>query len=110
MCGGAGIRIKDGTIEELAPTRITQKSPVLEYQGGDSVKQAMPSFESGAFELKYRLHFNGDPTHVMKNQKFRIRRQDGSVTEGVTDEQGESSLLQMHELENAVIEIIKGVK
>lgn len=110
MCGGAGIRIKDGIIEQLAPTRITQKSPVLEYQGGESISQAMPTFKQGEFELKYKLHFNGDPTHVLKNQKFRVRRQDGSMMEGITDEMGESSLLQMHELENATIEVIKGVK
>lgn len=110
MCGGAGIRIKDGIIEELAPTRITQKSPVLEYQGGASVSQAMPMFKSGDFELKYRLHFHGNPNHILKNQKFRIHRQDGSVVEGITDSNGESSLLQTHELENAAIEIIKGAK
>lgn len=110
MCGGAGIRIKDGTIEELAPTRITQKSPVLEYQGGDSVKQAMPTFNQGDFGMKYKLHINGDPSHVLKNQKFRVHRQDGSVSEGITDANGESSLLQMSELENVAIELIKGVK
>ena len=109
MCGGAGIRIKDGTIEELAPTRITQKSPVLEYQGGDSVKQAMPSFEEGKYAIQYRLHAEDDPTQVLKNQKFRIHRQDGSITEGATDANGESSLLHMNELENAAIELIKGL-
>lgn len=109
MCGGAGIRIKDGVIEELGPTRIVQKTPNLIYQDGDSVSQAMPSFKEGDFGLKYRLHAEDDPTQIMKNQKFRIHRQDGSVIEGATDANGESSLLQMNELESASIELIKGL-
>jgi len=107
MCGGAGIRIKDGVIEQLAPTRISQKSPVLEYQGGASISQAMPSFKQGSYGIQYRLHAEDDPTQVLKNQKFRIHRQDGSVTEGTTDANGESSLLQMNELENVAFELIK---
>ncbi|WP_058970810.1 DUF2345 domain-containing protein [Type-D symbiont of Plautia stali] len=110
MCGGAGIRIKDGVIEELGPTRIVQKTPNLVYQGGDSINQAMPSFKEGEYALKYRLHMEGDPEHILKNQKFRIHRQDGSVLEGITDENGESQLLSMHELENAALELVKGVK
>lgn len=110
MCGGAGIRIKNGVIEELGPTRIVQKTPNLIYQDGDSVSQAMPSFKQGEYALKYRLHMEGDPEHVLKNQKFRIHRQDGSILEGVTDENGESPQLDMHELENAALELIKGGK
>ncbi|MNC41234.1 hypothetical protein D3C75_899900 [compost metagenome] len=110
MCGGAGIRIKNGVIEELGPTRIVQKTPSLVYQDGESVSQAMPSFKEGEFGLKYRLHMDGDPQHILKNQKFRIHRQDGSVLEGVTDEKGESSLLNMHELENVALELVKGMK
>lgn len=107
MCGGAGIRIKNGVIEELGPTRIVQKTPNLVYQDGDSVSQAVPSFKEGEFTRRYVLHANGDPEHVLKNQKFRVHRQDGSVTEGITDEQGQSSLLTMHELEKMAIEIIR---
>ena len=110
MCGGAGIRIKNGVIEELGPTRIVQKTPNLVYQDGESLSQAMPSFKDGEFALKYRLHIDGDPEHILKNQHFRIRRQDGSVLEGVTDEHGESQLLTMNELETATIELLKGVK
>lgn len=108
MCGGAGIRIKDGVLEQLGPTRIVQKTPNLIYQGGESISQAMPSFNEGTFGLKYRLHRKGDPSHILKNQKFRIHRQDGSVQEGITDESGESSLLTMNELEKATVELLKG--
>ncbi|ECA1950232.1 type VI secretion system tip protein VgrG [Salmonella enterica subsp. enterica serovar Virchow] len=110
MCGGAGIRIKNGVIEELGPTRIVQKTPNLIYQDGDSVSQAMPAFKDGEFALKYRLHADDDPEHIFKNQKFRIRRQDGSTTEGITDANGESPLLTMHELETATVELLTGVK
>lgn len=107
MCGGAGIRIKNGVIEELGPTRIVQKTPSLVYQDGESVSQAMPSFKEGEFARRYALHASDDPEHVLKNQKFRVHRQDGSVMEGVTDEQGKSALLNMHELEKMAIEIIR---
>jgi type VI secretion system secreted protein VgrG len=69
----------------------------------------MPSFEEGKYAIQYRLHAEDDPTQVLKNQKFRIYRQDGSITEGATDANGESSLLHMNELENAAIELIKGL-
>ena len=67
----------------------------------------MPSFQDGEFTRRYVLHAEGDPEQVLKNQKFRVHRQDGSVIEGVTDEQGQSSLLNMHELEKMAIEMIK---
>ncbi|WP_436882372.1 type VI secretion system Vgr family protein [Enterobacter asburiae] len=110
MCGGAGIRIKNGVIEELGPTRIVQKTPNLIYQGGESINQVMPSFKAGEFALKYRLHLSGDPEHILKNQAFRIHRQDGSVLEGITDENGESAMLTMHELETSAVEIIRDMK
>lgn len=103
-------RIKNGVIEELGPARIVQKTPDLVYQDGGSVAHAMPSFKDGEYGLKYRLHIEGDPEHILKNQTFRIHRQDGSVTEGITDENGESQLLSMHELENATLELITGVR
>ena len=109
MCGGAGIRIKDGIVEQLAPARIVLKSPQLIYQEGESVSQAMPLFAREDAGLKYRLHMDGDPGHVLVRQKFRLHRQDGSVAEGVTDDNGESPLLNINELENATIELIKGV-
>ncbi|KEY56974.1 type VI secretion system Vgr family protein [Serratia sp. DD3] len=107
MCGGAGIRIKNGVIEELGPTRIVQKTPNLVYQGGESVNQAMPSFNKGEFVRRYILHADGDPEQVLKNQAFRIHRKDGSVLEGVTDELGQSPLLTMNELEKVALEIIR---
>jgi len=109
MCGGAGIRIKDGIVEQLAPARIILKSPQLIYQEGESVSQAIPLFAREDAGLKYRLHMDGDPGHVLVRQKFRLHRQDGSVAEGVTDDNGESPLLNINELENATIELIKGV-
>ena len=67
----------------------------------------MPSFKQGDFGLKYKLHSKGNPDWVLAEQKFRIRKSDGSVVEGVTDSNGESPLLKMNELEKLVIELIK---
>ncbi|XKM12784.1 type VI secretion system tip protein VgrG [Orbaceae bacterium ac157xtp] len=107
MCGGAGIRIKNGTIEEIAPAAIVQKTANLSYQGADSLKAVVPSFAKGDFVRKFKLHFNNSPDQVLKNTPFRIHFSDGTTQDGVTDENGETPLIQMNELEKLSIEILE---
>ncbi|MDN6681757.1 MAG: DUF2345 domain-containing protein, partial [Enterobacterales bacterium] len=105
-CGGAGIRIKDGVIEEIAPNKILQKSPILSYMGGDSVKATMPSFPKGEFVRQVRLHVAGNPQQALGNRKFRLTFPDGSMQEGITDANGQSELLQMSALDNVQIAVL----
>ncbi|WP_392563926.1 type VI secretion system tip protein VgrG [Orbus wheelerorum] len=107
LCGGAGIRIKDGSIEEIAPTAIYQKTSHLSYQGAESLQALVPSFERGEFVRKFKLHFNNSPEHVLKNTPFRIYFGDGRTQDGVTDENGETPLIAMTELEKLDIEILE---
>lgn len=109
LCGGAGIRIKNGTIEEIAPTAILQKTANLSYQGGASVSAAVPSFQRGDFVRKFKLHFNDSPEQVLKDTPFRIHFSDGSTQDGVTDQNGETPLISMTELDKLTIEILEKV-
>ena len=106
LSGGSGIRIKNGTIEMIAPTSILQKTAVLSYSGPESIKEAAPSFEKGSLARKFKLHFNDSPSQVLKNQPYRIHFNDGSTQDGITDENGETEIIPMTELEQIKIEIL----
>ena len=107
LSGGGGIRIKNGTIEMIAPTSILQKTAVLSYSGPESIKEAIPSFEKGSLARKFKLHFNDSPSQVLKNQPYRIHFNDGTTQDGITDENGETEIIPMTELEQIKIEILK---
>jgi type VI secretion system secreted protein VgrG len=106
LSGGAGIRIKNGTIELIAPTSILQKTALLSYSGAESIKEVTPSFNKGDFLRKFKLHFNGSSSQVLKNHPYRIHFSDGSTQDGMTDENGETQMLPMTELEQLKIEIL----
>lgn len=110
MSGGAGVRIRNGVVEIIAPKRIEHKSPALNHLAGESVNGVMPSFQKGEFVRKFRLHVEGSPEQVIANRRFRVYRADGSVEEGVSDENGESPLLEMDELEQVRIEVLEVVR
>ncbi|AWH89425.1 DUF2345 domain-containing protein [Limnobaculum parvum] len=110
MSGGAGIRIRDGVVEIIAPERILHKSPVLEQPGGASIDEVMPSFQKGDFTRQFRLHVEGNPDRVIANRRFRLHRADGTIEEGISDANGESPLLAMNELEQVQIEILEVVR
>lgn len=110
MSGGAGVRIRDGVVEIIAPKRIEHRSPALNHLAGESVNGVMPSFQKGEFVRKFRLHVEGNPEQVIANRRFRLYRADGSVEEGVSDENGESPLLDMDELEQVRIEVLEVVR
>lgn len=110
MSGGAGVRIRDGVVEIIAPNQIVHKSPVLNHQGGSSVDDVMPSFNKGEFVRKFRLHVADNPDQIIANRRFRLHRSDGSIEEGISDANGESPLLEMDELEQVRIEILEVVR
>jgi type VI secretion system secreted protein VgrG len=107
LSGGGGIRIKDGTIELIAPTSILQKTALLSYSGAESIKHVVPSFAKGSFARKFKLHFKGSPSQLLTNHPYRIYFSDGSTQEGVTDANGETPLIPMTELEQLKIEILE---
>lgn len=110
-CGGGGIRIHpSGGVEIFSPTRIEQKSPALNYQKGDTAKIVSPVFQQNPLARQARLFREGDRKHPLSHQAFRVKKPDGSVTEGVTDDKGYSPLLDIAETEQFVITLVRSSK
>lgn len=105
MCGGAGIRLKQGEIEFIAPQYVRVKSPAVDYMAKVSLDQLKPSFAEGELAQQFRLHAPGDPEHVLKGQRFRLHKKD-EIVEGITDENGESPLLNTSELDTWSLELV----
>ncbi|MCC4520479.1 DUF2345 domain-containing protein [Enterobacter hormaechei] len=108
VCGGGGIRISPtGLVTIFSPTGIELKAPSLKYDGPESVSVPTPSFEKGAFKLRYKLHAGDDPEQILANKKFRLTSASGQVVEGVTDSCGRSPLLDADDLDSYKMEIME---
>ncbi|WP_072017683.1 type VI secretion system Vgr family protein [Erwinia typographi] len=110
-CGGGGIRIHpNGGVEIFSPTRIEQKSPSLSYQKGETVKIVSSLFQQHSLARQVRLYRDGDRKHPLIHQAFRVNKPDGSVVEGVTDENGHSPLLDIAETEQFAVSLVRSPK
>ncbi len=105
MCGGAGIRLKNGEIELIAPRYVRVKAPAVDYMAKASLDHLKPSFAKGELAQQFRLHAPDDPDHILKGQRFRLHKK-GEVVEGITDDNGESPLLNMSELDTWSLELV----
>ncbi|EOY5721952.1 type VI secretion system Vgr family protein [Enterobacter cloacae] len=107
VCGGGGIRVSpDGLVTIFSPTGIELKGPSLKYDGPESAQVTVPSFNKGAFKLRYQLHAGDDPEQILANKKFRLTSSAGKVLEGVTDSNGYSSLLDADDLDTYKMELL----
>ena len=75
-------------------------------KGLESVKTTVPTFDKGAFKRRFQLHSLDDPDQILPGQKFRLTSSAGQITEGVTDAQGHSSVLDGTDLETFKMELI----
>lgn len=108
VCGGGGIRISpNGLVTIFSPTGIELKAPSLKYEGPESVSLQSPSFQKGAFKLRYRLHAGDDPEQILANKKFRLTNASGQTVEGVTDSNGHSPLLDADDLDSYKMELME---
>jgi type VI secretion system secreted protein VgrG len=105
MCGGAGIRLKYGELEFIAPAGIRFKSPSVDYMPKASLEHVKPSFKEGELAQQFRLHAPNDPDHILKQQRFRLHK-NGEMIDGITDDNGESPLLNTTELETWTLEML----
>ncbi|ELQ6226168.1 type VI secretion system tip protein VgrG [Cronobacter sp. EKM101R] len=107
VCGGGGIRISpNGLVTLFSPTGIELKAPSLKYDGPESAQVTVPSFNKSAFKLRYQLHAADDPEQILANKKFRLTSSTGKVVEGVTDNNGHSSLLDADDLDTYKMELL----
>ncbi|MDV5141984.1 type VI secretion system Vgr family protein [Chimaeribacter arupi] len=105
MCAGAGIRLKHGEIEVIAPSGIRFKTPDVAYLPKASLEGLTPSFKNGELVRQFRLHAPNDPEHILRQQRFRLYR-NGEVLDGITDDNGESPLLNSTELDTWSLEML----
>lgn len=105
MCGGAGIRLKKGEMEFIAPHYIRIKAPAVDYMAKASLDHLKPTFSEGELAQQFRLHAPDDPDHILKGQRFRLHKK-GEVIEGITDDNGESPLLNTSELDTWSLELV----
>ncbi|MEQ1188130.1 MULTISPECIES: type VI secretion system Vgr family protein [Acinetobacter] len=90
--GGGYIKIQDGNIEIACPGLIELKAGQIQTKGGASLSSqlpAMPELKS-QYDEHFILHYpDGEPA---KNLKYRITAEDGQVFEGVSGEDGKTTV------------------
>ncbi|MFG6654277.1 type VI secretion system Vgr family protein [Scandinavium sp. M-37] len=107
-CGGGGIRISpNGLVTIFSPTGIELKGPSLKYDGPESAQVQTPSFNKGAFKQRYQLHSPDDDQQILANKKFRMTSSSGQVTEGVTDSDGYTPLIDADDLDTLKMELME---
>lgn len=109
MCAGAGIRLKQGQIEFIAPQYIRFKAPAVDYMAKASLDSLQPTFAEGELGQQFRLHAPGDPGHILKRQPFRLHKK-GKMIDGITDDNGESPLLNTSELDTWSLELVHDIE
>ncbi|WP_392552862.1 type VI secretion system tip protein VgrG [Orbus wheelerorum] len=102
-CGGAYIRIADGSIEIGAPDNIMNKSATWQKLGSQSLSQMTNQQQGGAYQFDSQLRWQHDNS-VVKNHKVRLIRADNSEIETMTD--GEGKLPTQHSVFVEPIKII----
>ncbi|MDC4876211.1 type VI secretion system tip protein VgrG [Acinetobacter baumannii] len=90
--GGGYIKIQDGNIEIACPGLMELKAGQIQTKGGASLSSqlpAMPELKS-QYDEHFILHYpDGEPA---KNLKYRITAEDGQVFEGVSGEDGKTTV------------------
>lgn len=90
--GGGYIKIQDGNIEIACPGLMELKAGQIQTKGGASLSSqlpAMPELKS-QYDEHFILHYpDGEPA---KNLKYRITAEDGQVFEGLSGEDGKTTV------------------
>lgn len=90
--GGGYIKIQDGNIEIACPSLMELKAGQIQTKSGASLSSqlpAMPELKS-QYDEHFILHYpDGEPA---KNLKYRITAEDGQVFEGVSGEDGKTTV------------------
>ncbi|MFV5215747.1 DUF2345 domain-containing protein, partial [Azonexus caeni] len=91
--GGASITI-DGGIIVQCPGTITVHASQKKFSGPEGIGYALPEFiQTGDFKRQYIIHRATDGEPIAR-QKYRISLSDGRVVEGISNEQGETELVE----------------
>lgn len=90
-CGGSYLRMSATGIEDGTRGERMIKSSGFGREGPTSLAQEMNTWKHANFDEQFVLKwpFDGEP---VRNRKFSLIRDDGSVIRGVTDAEGKTSL------------------
>ncbi|MBB5019418.1 uncharacterized protein (DUF2345 family), partial [Chitinivorax tropicus] len=92
--GGAYIKIANGQIELGAPGDLAFKTARKSFEGPSSVAaltHTLPKSQTSMDERFILRYTDGQP---VKNQPYRITKENGEVIEGITDEKGHTQLIE----------------
>ncbi|HEQ1858340.1 TPA: type VI secretion system tip protein VgrG [Providencia alcalifaciens] len=103
-CGGAFIRIKNGNVEIGGPGKLLIKNTGIQKVGAQSIDSAMKSFSPETFDEWFVIRdpMSGDP---MPDQAYELTLPDGRVIQGVTDEQGKTSLIDSNAINDIAVKL-----
>lgn len=107
--GGAAVELKGANITFKASGTFTVKAASTAFSGGGGAGSEIPKlpdtqvkFFDEAFVLKNKA--TGAP---LANQAYRVKRPDGTIETGVTDDQGHTHLVKSSEAGSIQLELIK---
>ncbi|RQU93524.1 type VI secretion system Vgr family protein, partial [Burkholderia cenocepacia] len=103
-CGGSYIRISSTGIEDGTRGNRAIKSSAFSRQGPSSLAESINSWKHAPFDEEFTLKwpFSDEP---VRNRKFSIIREDGSVIQGSTDTSGKTGLQRALFVENVRLRI-----
>jgi len=113
VSGGASITIEGGSFTAQCPGKITVQAGQKSMVGPERMELVLPilprsdALAAASFNQFFILRWanSGKP---MKNQAFRIRRANGQLQSGTTDDQGRSPLLDTAtQAERLSVEILR---
>jgi type VI secretion system secreted protein VgrG len=107
--GGAYIRIKDGNIEIHAPGKVDIKGSQHSFAGPAQMSAAIPTVpgSEGSYDQAFIAHWAGTDIPVA-NTKFQMFSDGTLISQGVTNELGETGLTQSHVPKDVVIKFLEG--
>ncbi|AXE92457.1 type VI secretion system Vgr family protein [Paraburkholderia terricola] len=106
--GGAYIRIKGGNIEIHAPGKIDIKGAQHAFSGPTHMSTALPAMpgSEGSYDQAFIAHWAGTDIPAA-NMKFQMFSDGTLISQGVTNELGETGLTQSHVPKDVVIKFLE---
>ncbi|CAI0890225.1 type VI secretion system Vgr family protein [Serratia ficaria] len=107
ICGGGYIKIKGGNVEIGGPGKLLIKNTGIKKAGSASMQGVMKSFEPESFDEKFVIR-NALTKEPLPGKAYKITMPDGSVTAGITDASGATSLNASDVVDDMFITLVKG--
>lgn len=103
---GAKIFAAKGNVEIGGPGKLLIKNTGIQKVGAQSVDSAMKSFSPETFDEWFVIRdpMSGDP---MPDQAYELTLPDGRVIQGVTDEQGKTSLIDSNAINDITVKLFR---